>query len=216
MRRLHHISLHVSNVDKLSQELVSKLRFRQFAARLRAGARQLAFRKGAAVFVVTERSCGGEEHRNRRLAHSSHRDCEVTAARAGNILYDVRPHYSVDSACNVCFEVEDVERSSESLRARGCDLLVPPTRVLDDDGHVTYSVVKSIVGNVCHTLVDTSGYRGPFLPGFTEVGTATQEDTCCPVTHFDHITYACPRSSTAEVMRWYQRNFGFQRFFISR
>lgn len=214
LSRLHHISLHVSNVDKLAQELVSKLQFRVFAARLTAGARQLAFRKGAAVFVVTERpSCGGDalllqqEHRNRRLAHSH---------LHGNVLYDVRPHYSVDSACNVCFEVEDVERSSESLRARGCDLLVPPTRVHDDGGHVTYSVVKSIVGNVCHTLVDRSRYRGPFLPGFTEVGTGAEEDTRCPVTHFDHVTYACPRRSTAEVMRWYERNFGFQRFLISR
>lgn len=217
LRRLHHVSLHVSNVEKLAQELVNKFQFRVFAARLRAGARQLAFRKGAAVFVVTERpDCGGEEHRNRRLAHSSHRDCDEASARAANILYDVRPHYSVDSACNVCFEVEDVERSSESLRARGCNLLVPPTRVRDDGGHVTYSVVKSIVGNVCHTLVDTSRYRGPFLPGFAEVGTAAEEDTCCPVTHFDHVTYACPRNSTAEVMRWYQRNFRFQRFVISR
>lgn len=224
LSRLHHISLHVSNVDKLAQDLVSKFQFRVFAARLTAGARQLAFRKGAAVFVVNERPISGGdgllEHRNRRVAHSDVDD--VGPGRSGNILYDVRPHYSVDTACNVCFEVEDVERSSESLRARGCDLLVPPTRVGDDGGLVTYSVVKSVVGNVCHTLLDTSRYRGPFLPGFCEFVTgagaaaAEEEDTRCPVTHFDHVTYACPRRSTAEVMRWYERNFGFQRFFISR
>ncbi|XP_058261779.1 4-hydroxyphenylpyruvate dioxygenase-like protein isoform X2 [Hemibagrus wyckioides] len=218
LSRLHHISLHVSNVDKLAQDLVSKFQFRVFAARLTAGARQLAFRKGAAVFVVNERpNSGGDgllEHRKRRVAHSDVDD--VGPGRSGNVLYDVRPHYSVDTACNVCFEVEDVERSSESLRARGCDLLVPPTRVGDDGGLVTYSVVKSVVGNVCHTLLDTSRYRGPFLPGFCEVVTgAAEEDTRCPVTHFDHVTYACPRRSTAEVMRWYERNFGFQRFFIS-
>lgn len=220
MSRLHHISLHVSNVDKLAHELVSKLQFRVFAARLTAGARQLAFRKGAAVFVVNERpSCGGEapqQHRNRRLIHSLG-DNDVGSGHPSNILYDVRPHYSVDSACNVCFEVEDVERSSESLRARGCDLLVPPTRVRDDGGLVTFSVVKSVVGNVCHTLVDTSGYRGPFLPGFCVVGPeAEEEDARCPVTHFDHVTYACPRRSTTEVMSWYEKNFGFRRFFLSR
>ncbi|GAA6075265.1 4-hydroxyphenylpyruvate dioxygenase-like protein [Tachysurus ichikawai] len=193
LSRLHHISLHVSNVDKLAQDLVSKFQFRVFAARLAAGARQLAFRKGGAVFVVNER-----------------------AARVTDVLYDVHPQYSVDTACNVCFEVEDVERTSESLRSRGCDLLVPPTRVRDDGGHVTFSVVKSIVGNVCHTLVDTSRYRGPFLPGFRQVGTGEdEEDTRCHVTHFDHVTYACTRRSTTEVMRWYEKNFGFQRFFIS-
>lgn len=221
LSRLHHISLHVSNVDKLAQDLVSKFQFRVFAARLKAGARQLAFRKGAAVFVVNERpSCGGEdllEPRNQRVAHP-HVDDVGSGRRFCKVLYDVRQHYSVDSACNVCFEVEDVERSSESLRALGCDLLVPPTRIGDDGGLVTYSVVKSIVGNVCHTLLDKSRYRGPFLPGFSEVGTGAEakEDARCPVTHFDHITYACPRRSTTEIMRWYEKNFGFQRFFIAR
>lgn len=210
LSRLHHISLHVCNVDKVAHELVSRLQFRVFAARLTAGARQLAFRKGAAVFVLTESASCGRETRTVP---------GPAPARAADVLYDVRPHYSVDSACNVCFEVEDVERSSESLRARGCAVLVPPTRVRDDTGLVTYSVVKSIVGNVCHTLVDTSRYRGPFLPGFCEVGPGAGEeevDARCPVTHFDHVTYACPRRSTAEVMRWYERNFGFRRFFINR
>ncbi|CDQ92033.1 unnamed protein product [Oncorhynchus mykiss] len=50
LSRLHHISLHVTNVDKIAYELVSKFKFNLFVARLTEKSKQLAFRKGAAVF----------------------------------------------------------------------------------------------------------------------------------------------------------------------
>ncbi|XP_062858815.1 4-hydroxyphenylpyruvate dioxygenase-like protein [Trichomycterus rosablanca] len=219
LSRLHHISLHVSNVEKIAHDLVNKFQFDLFAARLCADVRQLAFRKGSAVFVVSERAAEQQQQHRRHRGHPDgtlHGD-DVTAG----YLYDVRPRYPVDSACNVCFQVEDVARSAASLRSDGCDLLVPPTRVQDDGGVVTYSVVRSVLGNVCHTLLDTSRHRGPFLPGFHEVEDERATRSAgpgarCSVTHFDHITYACPTRNTAEVMRWYERKFGFQRFFISR
>uniref|UniRef100_H3DQ24 4-hydroxyphenylpyruvate dioxygenase n=1 Tax=Tetraodon nigroviridis TaxID=99883 RepID=H3DQ24_TETNG len=186
LSRLHHISLHVLNAEKLANDLVSKFKFNLFAARLTDTSRQLALRKGAAIFVVNERP-------NRRCP------------------YDVRPPVPVDTVSNVCFEVEDVERSFDALRELGCSFLVPPTTVQDGNGSVTYSVLQSIVGNVCHTLIDKTKYKGGFLPGFDVL-----EKGCshCPVTHFDHITYACPRKTTQQVMRWYEQLFGFQRFFI--
>ncbi|KAL1264898.1 hypothetical protein QQF64_005253 [Cirrhinus molitorella] len=79
-------------------------------------------------------------------------------------------------------------------------------------------IIRSPVGNVCHTLIDRSQYQGLFLPGFHQVGSDSQTAgrSQCPITHFDHITYACPRSSTAHITRWYHNTFGFQRFFIDR
>uniref|UniRef100_A0A3B1JDA6 4-hydroxyphenylpyruvate dioxygenase n=1 Tax=Astyanax mexicanus TaxID=7994 RepID=A0A3B1JDA6_ASTMX len=205
--RLHHVSLHVSNAVRVAGALASRFQFVAVGARVTARSRQLALRKGSAVFVVNER-----------------RDTGVTWTEAEEngqgYLYDVRPCYAVDSACNVCFEVEDVTESCARLSDRGCDVLVPPTEVCDPDGggSVTYSVIRSVVGNVCHTLLDRSRYQdqGGFLPGFQRVGDGTdsEPDSRCPVTHFDHVTFACPRRSTGEVMKWYQENFGFQRFFI--
>ncbi|XP_064816538.1 4-hydroxyphenylpyruvate dioxygenase-like protein isoform X2 [Oncorhynchus masou masou] len=217
LSRLHHISLHVTNVDKIAYELVSKFKFNLFSARLTEKSKQLAFRKGAAVFVVNERPMNGVT-----LSSKSNIQTGIKNDKDPKCLYDVNPHYSVDTASNVCFEVENVERSFKSLRNIGCDFLVPPTEVCDEKGIVTYSVVKSIVGNVNHTLIDTSKYKGSFLPGFQEVenvtenGTPVSESTeeSCPVTHFDHITYACPRRCTPQVMSWYERHFGFHRFFI--
>ncbi|CAB1344009.1 unnamed protein product, partial [Coregonus sp. 'balchen'] len=235
--RLHHISLHVTNVDKIAYELVSKFKFNLFVARLTEKSKQLAFRKGAAVFVVNERpnlsplQLNGETLSSKRGNSPSESEPGWTDNiqtgekndKDSTCLYDVHPNYSVDTASNVCFEVEDVERSFKSLRNLGCDFLVPPTEVCDEKGLVTYSVVKSIMGNVNHTLIDTSKYKGDFLPGFQEVENVTDNCTpmakstdSCPITHFDHITYACPRRCTSQVMRWYERYFGFQRFFIDR
>ncbi|XP_047232441.1 4-hydroxyphenylpyruvate dioxygenase-like protein isoform X1 [Girardinichthys multiradiatus] len=226
LRRLHHVSLHVSNGQKLVYDLVSKYKFNLFATRLTDRSKQVAFRNGAAVFVVNERPIQGSAGLNEWLQLGGNDNHSADAHRVNfenhkrsnpSCLYDVHLHHPVDSVSNVCFEVEDVERSFKVLRHLGCNFLVPPTTLEDENGLVTYSVVKSIVGNVCHTLIDKTKYRGTFLPGFnvTEKDWSLEkENLSCPVTHFDHITYASPRKSTQQVMRWYEKLFGFQRFFI--
>ncbi|XP_075999643.1 4-hydroxyphenylpyruvate dioxygenase-like protein [Genypterus blacodes] len=214
LSRLHHISLHVANAEKITYDLVSKFKFNLFAARLTDRSKQLAFRKGAAVFVVNETP----KQRGREYSSDPDRVSVVKHDKVTDVkcLYDVSPRYSVDTVCNVCFEVDDVERSFDALRHEGCDFLVPPTRVQDQGGLVTYSVIKSVVGNVCHTLIDRSKYEGSFLPGFDEIQSVAGDRSSgtCPITHFDHITYACPRTTTPRVMQWYEKMFGFQRFFI--
>ncbi|XP_014849052.1 PREDICTED: 4-hydroxyphenylpyruvate dioxygenase-like protein isoform X2 [Poecilia mexicana] len=226
LRRLHHVSLHVSNGLKLAHDLVSKYKFNLFATRLTDKSRQVAFRKGTSVFVVNEgpvqgsvglnewpQDGGNGEHPD----HAPRVHSEKHKLSNPSCLYDVHTHHPVDSVSNVCFEVEDVERSFKVLRQLGCNFLVPPTTVEDENGLVTYSVVKSIVGNVCHTLVDKTKYGGTFLPGFTiaeKDWSLEEEDLSCPVTHFDHITYASPRKSSHQVIGWYEKLFGFQRFFI--
>ncbi|KAF3853743.1 hypothetical protein F7725_014431 [Dissostichus mawsoni] len=222
LNRLHHISLHVSNAEKVAGDLVSKFKFSLFATRLTDTSRQLAFRKGTAVFIVNERQNQSGVSLNEELrltdAFDPHPVNVGKNDRDNSIkcLYDVSPHYPVDSVSNVCFEVEDVERSFSTLRNLGCNFMVPPTTVQDERGPVTYSVVKSIVGNVCHTLIDRTKYKGSFLPGFDviEKDCLPEEDLSCPITHFDHITYVCPKKSTHQVMSWYEKLFGFQRFFI--
>ncbi|KAM3591492.1 uncharacterized protein V6R79_002673 [Siganus canaliculatus] len=226
LSRLHHISLHVSNAEKIANALVSKFKFNLFATRLTDRSRQLALRKGSAVFLVNERPTRDSVSLNEHplgiidsYLPDPHRANEgkYNQDLSSTCLYDVNLHHAVDTVNNVCFEVEDVERSFKALRQLGCNFLVPPTTIRDQNGHVTYSVVQSVVGNVCHTLIDKTKYEGSFLPGFEVIRhdcSLAEEDPSCPVTHFDHITYACPRKTTHQVMRWYEQLFGFQRFFI--
>lgn len=222
LSRIHHISLHVSNAEKLANDLVSKFKFCLFATRQTDRSRQLAFRKAAAVFLVNERrqdSVNLDEEVPGNTSFPDQHLVQVGKCSTGKYLYDVCSHYPVDTVSNVCFEVEDVEKSFKDLRHIGCDFLVPPTIVEDEGGVVTYSVVKSIVGNVCHTLIDRSKYEGSFLPGFEVLENDSileDKDRTCSISHFDHITYACPRKTTQQVMRWYEQLFGFRRFFIDR
>ncbi|XP_019721426.1 4-hydroxyphenylpyruvate dioxygenase-like protein isoform X1 [Hippocampus comes] len=211
VRRMHHVSLHVSNVDKLANDLSNKFKFNLFATRLTERTRQLAFRTGSAVFVVNERANRGDCGRlNVEPQPPEHH-------QAAGCLYDIPSRHPVDTACNVCFEVDDVHGSYEALRRMGCSFPVPPTTVRDHQGQVTYAVLRSVVGNVCHTLIDKSEYLGSFLPGFLETeGGQEKQNRPEAVTHVDHITYACATGTSQQVLSWYQQLFGFQRFFIHR
>ncbi|TRY59417.1 hypothetical protein DNTS_004319 [Danionella cerebrum] len=199
LSRLHHVALHVSNVEKVAHELASRFQFTVFAARL-TDRKQLALRHGSAIFVVNERS---------------------PEDRGEEDLYGPRDYYPVDTVSNVCFEVPDLKSVARSLHERGeCEILHGPAEFhdpRDNLGSVSFCVLRSAVGNVRHTLVERSQYRGDFLPGFCQVqghragGVPTSSGS---VTHFDHVTFACTRGSSARVRRWYRNNFGYRRFFI--
>uniref|UniRef100_A0A8C3XSN3 4-hydroxyphenylpyruvate dioxygenase n=1 Tax=Chelydra serpentina TaxID=8475 RepID=A0A8C3XSN3_CHESE len=206
--RLSHIAFHVPTGTGLVSDLVGKFRFRLFAARVTAHTRQLALHKGAAVFLVNERLGG---------APPAHAFPSGPTPGDGGFLYDVGPSRPVSTASNVCFEVRDVASASQRLQERGFPLAIPPTHVTDDSGSVTYCVVRSVVGNVSHTLLDRSHYQGAFLPGFRAAGDVPEGPRDpAEATRFDHITYACSRGSTQAVLAWYQRCFGFQRFAVNR
>ncbi|EOB00359.1 4-hydroxyphenylpyruvate dioxygenase-like protein, partial [Anas platyrhynchos] len=168
------ISLHVPYRQRWAQDLAASFRFHPVAMRETPQVRQLALRRGgrgAAVFLL-----------NQRLAPSR--------APSPDFLYDMDPQPALGTASNVCFEVEDVPGLCERLRGRGCSVPVPPTEVSDEGGSVTYGVVRSVVGNISHTLLDRSRYQGPFLPGFQPVRGAPHEaGDGVEITNFDHITH---------------------------
>uniref|UniRef100_A0A8D2INH8 4-hydroxyphenylpyruvate dioxygenase n=1 Tax=Varanus komodoensis TaxID=61221 RepID=A0A8D2INH8_VARKO len=192
LNRLCHVGFHVHEGQQLVSNLVHKFGFELFASRIAEWSRQLAVRRGDVVFLVNEKLKPDK-----------------------GILYDVDLQHIVSTASNICFETEDVPGISQSLQERGCQILIPPTTVTDEVGHVTYSVVRSIVGNVSHTLLDRSEYCGPFLPGFHVVeGAPKKFQEPREVMRFDHITYACPQGTSQAVLNWYKHCFGFHRFLI--
>ncbi|KFW81348.1 4-hydroxyphenylpyruvate dioxygenase-like, partial [Manacus vitellinus] len=183
------ISLHLPYRQGWAQHLANAFRFQPVAVRETPRVRQLALRRGSAVFLVNE-----------RLALGS------ASTSSQEFLYDVDPQPALGTASNVCFEVDDVLGLCKGLQSQGCSLLVPPTELRDDGGSVTYGVVSSVVGNISHTLLDRSRYQGPFLPGFQPIqGAPSATGDGIEITHFDHITYVCPRRGARAALDWYQR-----------
>lgn len=207
LNRLCHVGFHVPERQRLANDLVYKFGFELFATRVGDWGRQLALRRGDAIFVVNE-----------KLQPVSGKAPAVSPSGQsidGEMLYDVDPQYAVSTASNICFEVEDVSGISQRLQEHGCRILISPTTVGDEDGSVTYSVVRSIVGNISHTLLDRSQYCGPFLPGFHVAKDALENvQRAQNSTHFDHIVCVCPQGSTHAVLEWYKNCLGFQRVSI--
>ncbi|CAN2391100.1 aromatic amino acid family metabolic process, partial [Pristimantis euphronides] len=191
LTRLSHITLQVSNPQKTITDLVTKYRFRPFAARGLGGVTpcQVALRNGKVVFIISE------------------------ASSSRPLLYDSPvPLQSLDTTCNISYEVEDVPGLCQRLVNNGCHLLVPPTQLHSEAGPVSYCVAESILGNVRHTFIDRSRYTAAFLPGFQTLEKDDDDDSTANVTDVDHVTYACPRGATPHVMDWYSRCLQFQHF----
>ncbi|XP_077134451.1 4-hydroxyphenylpyruvate dioxygenase-like protein [Ranitomeya variabilis] len=190
--RLSHISLQVSSPQRIITDLVTKYRFRPFAARGLDGVApcQVALRNGKVVLIVSEMS------------------------ESSALLYDSPvPSPSPDTACNVSYEVEEVPGLCQRLVSKGCSVLVPPTQLHSDAGPVSYCVVRSILGDIRHTLIDRTRYAAAFLPGFQPLEKEDNGDgSPANVSHIDHVTYACPRGATPQVIEWYRKCFGFQHF----
>ncbi|CAH2310571.1 4-hydroxyphenylpyruvate dioxygenase [Pelobates cultripes] len=197
--RLSHIILQVSNAERVVQELMTKYQFQPFAARGLDGRSpsQVALRNGGVVFMVNENN--------------------QKTTKGSSMLYDATvPLPYPDTACNVSFDVEDVPGFCQRLLSERCQLLVPPTEVHDDYGLVTFCVVKSVVGNVRHTLIDRTRYGDNFLPEFQNLRSDSNPVVPGDLTCIDHVTYACPRGSSPHIIKWYERCFGFKHFPLSK
>lgn len=127
-----------------------------------------------------------------------------------------------DTVFNVAFEVKDFRHVLSVLERNSGKVLRGLETVGDSDGEIDSLVVQSPVGNVLHTMLNTSRYAGVFLPGFDNklnispacLGSSNgfQE---LNLSHFDHITFACPQGTSKKFMDWYSKCFGFSRFQIN-
>jgi 4-hydroxyphenylpyruvate dioxygenase len=74
-----------------------------------------------------------------------------------------------DGVTDLAIEVPDVDRAVAHARAQGATVLEEPHDEADECGTVRLAALATY-GQTRHTLVDRSGYAGPFLPGFAAHG----------------------------------------------
>ena len=157
---IHHIEWSVRNLDEIRDYLIRSYGFTKFARRIDPEIRQEAVRCGACVFLLSEKS-----------------SVNKTVSNSSNEYPVYKTETQHDTVFNVCMEVDSVEETTEMAAEIGAVILEKPKKIEDEFGEVVVSSVRSCLGNVIHSIVNTKSYTGAFLPGFQDVIEAYQEKT---------------------------------------
>ena len=109
-----------------------------------------------------------------------------------------------DGVLDLALRVPDVPTAYRQALARGATGLAGPLVHTDQYGSVTTAAIATY-GDTRHTLVDRSGYHGPYLPGF-EARAGTGRD------HFQLVDHCVASVELGKMDHWtefYQRVMGF-------
>ncbi len=116
-----------------------------------------------------------------------------------------------DGVLDIGLEVADVDRCVAWAREQGATVLVEPHDDTDDFGTVR-SAALATYGETRHTLVDRSGYRGPYLPGYVARSSSYQPRDGAPRRLFqaiDHVVGNVELGRMEEWVEFYRRVMGF-------
>ncbi|MGW6423186.1 4-hydroxyphenylpyruvate dioxygenase [Nocardia sp. NPDC055053] len=91
-----------------------------------------------------------------------------------------------DGVVDIALEVPDVDRCIAWARDHGAQILVEPHDESDEFG-IVRSAALATYGETRHTLVDRSGYYGPYLPGYVSRTSTHQRRTARLFQAIDHV-----------------------------
>jgi 4-hydroxyphenylpyruvate dioxygenase len=150
---------------------------------------------------------------------TGNRDHHAYVLRAGSVRFVVKgavsPRSPVadhhrrhgDGVLDVALEVPDVDRCVAHARAAGARVVTEPHDVTDGDGTVRVAALAAY-GDTVHTLVDRSGYRGVYLPGYVPRTSALALGGPAFVA-LDHVVGNVELGRMDEWVDFYHRVMGF-------
>ncbi|MBF6412345.1 4-hydroxyphenylpyruvate dioxygenase [Nocardia cyriacigeorgica] len=154
---------------------------------------------------------------------TGNRDHKAFVLRSGGVRFVVQGAVDPDSpliahhdrhgdgVVDIALEVPDVDRCIEWARTHGATVLVEPHDESDEFGTVR-SAALATYGETRHTLVDRSGYLGPYLPGYVARRSTYQPRPGAPVRLFqaiDHVVGNVELGRMDEWVEFYHRVMGF-------
>lgn len=91
----------------------------------------------------------------------------------------------------VCIEVEDVYKAYETIMLNKGKSVLPPQQIYDHDkskGYIDLAEV-SLYGDVVLRLINSSGFKGNFIPNFNDIKTCNLDklENSYGLTRFDHV-----------------------------
>ncbi|MEU4450318.1 4-hydroxyphenylpyruvate dioxygenase [Nocardioides sp. NPDC023903] len=116
-----------------------------------------------------------------------------------------------DGVIDIALEVPAVDRCIEHARKQGARVLEEPHDVSDEHGTVRIAAIATY-GETRHTLVDRSGYDGPYLPGYVTRTSTLKKPEGAPKRLFqalDHVVGNVELGKMDEWVDFYGRVMGF-------
>ena len=116
-----------------------------------------------------------------------------------------------DGIIDIALEVPDVDRCIAHARQHGATIVTEPHDLTDADGTVRLAVIAAY-GETRHTLVDRSGYRGPYLPGYVARTSTFVKRAGAPKRVFQALDHAVGNVELGRMDEWvdfYKRIMGF-------
>jgi 4-hydroxyphenylpyruvate dioxygenase len=113
-----------------------------------------------------------------------------------------------DGVADLALEVSSAADAYEYAVAHGARGLVAPHLETDDSGKVVLAAIGTY-GDTRHTLVERSGYSGPYLPGFVAAGPVAPPGERSFFTEIDHCVGNVELGKMDEWVDFYHRVMGF-------
>ncbi|WP_092626011.1 4-hydroxyphenylpyruvate dioxygenase [Actinopolyspora mzabensis] len=153
---------------------------------------------------------GHRDHRAYVLKSGSARFVLKGAVDPNSSLADHHREHG-DGVCDLSLEVTDVDKCVAHAREQGATVLEEPTEVSDEHGTVRYASIATY-GQTRHSLVDRSGYSGPYFPGYVAKDGGYRKPEGAPKRVFQAIDHCVGNVPMGEMDRWvsfYNRVMGF-------
>ncbi len=154
---------------------------------------------------------------------TGNRDSHAFVLRSGAARFVVQGAYDPDSPLadhhrrhgdgivDIALAVPDVDRCIAHAKAMGATVLEQPRDVTDEHGTVRLASIAAY-GDTRHTLVDRSGYDGPYLPGYIARTSSFEPRPGRPKRLFQAVDHVVGNVELGAMDAWvdfYNRVMGF-------
>lgn len=189
-----HVTFWVGNAKQAAAYYCNHMGFEPFAYRgLETGTRDVvshAVKQNEIIFVFSSPLNPGNEQMSQHL--STHGD----------------------GVKDIAFSVQDLDSVIASARKRGARIVRDIWTETDADGIVRFATIAAF-SDTCHTMVERSGYKGLFLPGFRGSIVKNRLLSSLPATgllNIDHCVWNQPDGEMEPATQWYEKTLSMKRF----
>jgi 4-hydroxyphenylpyruvate dioxygenase len=116
-----------------------------------------------------------------------------------------------DGVMDIAIEVDDVQKTYDTVLKRGAVGVTPPTLLQDDHGVYDFAVIKAY-GDTTHTFMNRDRYRGVFAPGFKPLDPGRYSRgsfRSVGLVAIDHIVANVEEGKMNEWVHFYEHVMGF-------